>query len=210
MKITKLGHSCFILDINNTRILFDPGVYTVKYAIIENIDIICISHGHTDHLDMVLLKSILTNNSPVIITNADVANTLQQEGIEAKVVTNGEAINVKNITIEAYGEKHIYVRPNFDAGSNIGFLINDIFFYPGDNYTLPNKPIEILAMPSAGPWAKLDEALAYAIKVNPHKVFTVHDAIEADNQYIESHSAKILAENNIIHLNLESNVATEI
>jgi L-ascorbate metabolism protein UlaG (beta-lactamase superfamily) len=210
MKLTKLGHSCFILDINNTRILFDPGVYTVKYATIENIDIICISHGHADHLDMDLLKEILKNNSPVIITNADVANTLKLEGIEAKVIANGEVININNTVIEAYGEKHIFVRPNFDAGNNIGFLINETFFYPGDNYTLPNKPIEVLAMPSAGPWVKLDEALAYAIKVNPKKVFTVHDSIEADNQYIESQTAKILAENNIIHLDLEANVASEV
>ena len=51
------------------------------------------------------------------------------------------------------------------------------FFIPGDAYCEPGKPIDVLALPIAGPWCRLPDALRYAIKVKPRAAFPIHDAM---------------------------------
>ncbi len=63
--------------------------------------------------------------------------------------------------------------------SNVGFMIAGRLFYPGDALTLPEKPVEVLALPAAAPWAKLSEIVDYAIAVKPTVAFPVHDSILA-------------------------------
>jgi L-ascorbate metabolism protein UlaG (beta-lactamase superfamily) len=62
---------------------------------------------------------------------------------------------------------------------NVGFLIDNRLFYPGDALTEPGKEIEILALPAAAPWAKLSEVVDYALAVKPKIAFPVHDSILA-------------------------------
>ena len=59
---------------------------------------------------------------------------------------------------------------------NTGYFVDDTFFFPGDAYTVPNKPVEILALPVAGPWCKIAETIRYALAVKPTVAFPVHDA----------------------------------
>ena len=61
--------------------------------------------------------------------------------------------------------------------NNTGYLIANKLFYPGDAFTNPNRPIEILALPVAGPWMKLAEAIDYALVLKPKICFPVHDGI---------------------------------
>jgi L-ascorbate metabolism protein UlaG (beta-lactamase superfamily) len=60
---------------------------------------------------------------------------------------------------------------------NTGFMIDDKFFYPGDSFYVPDQKVEILALPIAGPWMKLEEAIEYTKKINPKVVFPVHDGM---------------------------------
>lgn len=59
--------------------------------------------------------------------------------------------------------------------ANTGFMFEDRFFYPGDAYTDPGCPVEILALPVSGPWVKIGEAIDYALKLKPKVAFPVHD-----------------------------------
>lgn len=58
---------------------------------------------------------------------------------------------------------------------NTGYLIDERLFYPGDAYALPGVPVEILALPVAGPWCKITDAVHYARKIAPKYAFPVHD-----------------------------------
>jgi len=58
-----------------------------------------------------------------------------------------------------------------------GYFIDDTLFYPGDALTNPEKPIDILALPTAGPFLKLSDVIEYALLLKPNRAFPVHDAI---------------------------------
>ncbi len=60
---------------------------------------------------------------------------------------------------------------------NTGYFISNKLFYPGDTFVNPGKQVEILALPVAGPWLKLPEAIDYALEISPKICFPVHDGI---------------------------------
>ncbi len=56
-------------------------------------------------------------------------------------------------------------------------MIAERFFHPGDAFHKPPKKVEILALPVAGPWMKLQEAIDYALTLKPKVCFPVHDGM---------------------------------
>ncbi|KKU76691.1 MAG: hypothetical protein UY03_C0028G0012 [Parcubacteria group bacterium GW2011_GWA2_47_64] len=60
---------------------------------------------------------------------------------------------------------------------NTGYFIANRFFYPGDAFYNPGKPVEILALPVAGPWLKISEVIDYAKLLKPKICFPVHDGM---------------------------------
>jgi L-ascorbate metabolism protein UlaG (beta-lactamase superfamily) len=178
MQITKLGHCCLLIKEKNITILTDPGAYSEGQNKIIGIDLILITHEHFDHLHIDSLRIVLQNNpSAKIITNKGVGKLLNKENIAYELVEHGESTDFKGIKIEGFGEKHADVYPSITPVDNTGYFIAERFFYPGDQLTNPNKPIDILALPVAGPWLKISEAVDYAKILKPKKVFPVHDAM---------------------------------
>ncbi len=195
MKITKFGHSCLLIDTSTglgageggvrseklrlgARILIDPGIFSTSQNSVKNIDLILITHEHQDHFSLDSLKIVLKNNPGAkTVTNKSVGVLLQKENISYSVLKNGEVISEKGVLIEGVGEEHASIYSAIPQIENIGYLIADRFFYPGDNLTIPNKKVEILALPVAAPWVKLQEVIDYAIKINPKVCFPVHDGI---------------------------------
>lgn len=175
MKITKLGHSCLLIEENNTRILVDPGTFTNKDAFLQNIDLILITHGHSDHLDVKLVKEILQNNQAYIFTNQEAADILIKEAVGSQILMAGDVKQIKDLKIEAFGDIHEPVYPTEDAGTNLSFLINDKFFIQGDAYNLPEKEISAMSLAVVGPWVKTDIAIDYALELKPKTVIPVHD-----------------------------------
>ena len=78
---------------------------------------------------------------------------------------------------EICGSKHAEILPTIPLIQNSGFLIAGRLFFPGDAFTVPNKSVEILALPVCAPWSKLSEVISYLKKVKPKIAFPVHDAI---------------------------------
>ena len=61
MKIKKLGHCCLVIETNGKRIMTDPGSFTDKQTEEQNIDLILITHEHSDHFHIESLKKVLIN-----------------------------------------------------------------------------------------------------------------------------------------------------
>jgi L-ascorbate metabolism protein UlaG (beta-lactamase superfamily) len=181
MKITKLGHCCLLIETKGKRVLTDPGSYTVEaHSKLENIDYVLFTHEHQDHYHIESLKVILAKNPNVIIyTNSSVSDLLTKEGIKHIQVNNGDSIMLGDISVHGIGDKHAQMHSSIPLSSNLGFFIDNTLWYPGDAFTHPHVPVDVLALPTAGPWMKLSEALAYASEVKPVTVIPVHDGIYA-------------------------------
>lgn len=178
MKITKIGHCCLLIEVNNLRILTDPGNYNRSVEHLRGIDLILITHEHADHLHVDSVKQIIEESRQArIITNPSVGKILDKEGIKHELVTHLQSTLVDEVEIAGFGEDHADVYPSITPAENTGYLVNQELFYPGDAFTDPEKPVRILALPVAGPWMKISEAIDYAKKLDPKHAFPVHDGM---------------------------------
>ena len=178
MTITKFGHSCLLIEQNGTRILTDPGVWTSQQNDLTAVDIIIITHQHPDHFSINSVKALIANNPRAqIITNSRVGELLKTEGIAFQILENTQTNEINGITIEAIGNDHAVLHSSIPCIQNTGYLIADRLFFPGDSYTIPSHPVELLALPVAGPWLKLQDCIDYALAVKPNVCFPIHDGI---------------------------------
>lgn len=176
MNITKLGHCCLLIEYKDKRILTDPGAYSTAQNEIKNINLVLITHEHPDHLHVESLEIILENNpNAKIITNTAVGAILSGKGILFEILEDGNDKMFETILLEAFGSKHEEIYKEIGQVQNTGYFIDNKLFYPGDAFTNPNKPVEILALPVVAPWTTFKTAIEYALEINPKVIFPVHD-----------------------------------
>ncbi len=178
MQITKYGHCCLLVEIRGVRILTDPGNFSTGQNEVKEIDCVVITHEHADHLHVESLKMVLKNNpSATVVCNASVGKILEKEGIGFTKVSEGEKFSIKGVEIAGFGTKHATIYKEFGQVENTGYFFDDKLFYPGDAFTDPKRPVDILALPVAGSWMKLSEAIEYVLTLKPRIAFPVHDGI---------------------------------
>jgi L-ascorbate metabolism protein UlaG (beta-lactamase superfamily) len=199
MKITKLGHCCMLIEHNGKRILTDPGNYSVSALLdLTGLDLIFITHEHGDHLHLESLKHLLQINPDVQIwTNSAVSRLLKAEKIESQLIADKQKKILAGIEFLIVGKLHATVYKTLPTVENTGFIIDGILFYPGDALTPTKEKFTALALPVAGPWLKLGEAIDYALSLTPKTCFPVHDGML--NSFGTSHALpeKILGQNGI-------------
>ena len=179
MNIKKLGHCCLVIEENGKKIMTDPGSWTIdKQREEKNIDIILITHEHQDHIHIESLKETIKNNPDVlVITNNGVGKLLDEAGIKYEILNDKMPKEFMGIELEAHDCKHEEIYEDISRVQNTAFFIGKRLFYPGDAFYNPNKPVEILALPVAGPWSNIKNATNYALKINPKICFPVHDGM---------------------------------
>lgn len=200
MHITKLGHCCLLIRVDDVTILTDPGAYSNKQNVVTGVDVILITHEHPDHLHVESLKEVLKNNpNAKIITNAGVGAKLDEAGIPYALLQGRETGDANGIPLEAFDCRHEEIFEEFGQVQNTGYLIAEKLFYPGDSFFDPQRPIDVLALPVAGPWCTIADAVHYALMVKPKKAFPVHDGMFITGRGNIAHNLpmKILPENGI-------------
>lgn len=182
MKITKLGHCCLVIETNGLRILTDPGMWTAgEHASITDIDVVLITHDHPDHIHLDSVKMILQNNpNAKVYTNGGVGQSLSKKGIAFETLEGTAKSTVNSVELEAFDCGHEPVYAGIALPQNTGYWIAERLFYPGDSLTNPGRPVEILALPVAGPWLTIGQSIDYAKEVKPKKCFPVHDGFVKD------------------------------
>lgn len=185
MKITKFGQCCLLIEEKGLRIITDPGTYSTAQNEIKNVDIVLITHEHADHFHVESVKAIIKNNPKAkIISNSAVGALLAKEKIPFTLVADGDTSTEKGITFQGLGKDHAIIWGDFGKCENTGYMVAGKLFYPGDSFYNPKRPVEILALPVAGPWMKISEAIDYLLAVNPKKAFGVHDGMSTASNFI--------------------------
>lgn len=201
MNIKKIGHCCLVIDTENTRILTDPGTFTVaEHTAVAGVDVILITHEHADHLHTDSLKDIVAHNPEAqVVTNSSVGAVIGEVGVEYTVLEGSDTSDVAGVALEALDEKHAEIYDEVGQVQNTGYFIDNKLFYPGDAYAEPNKDVDVLALPVAGPWCRIADAIRYALRVKPNTAFPVHDGLLAEDRIGPHHRVpdNVLSENGI-------------
>jgi L-ascorbate metabolism protein UlaG (beta-lactamase superfamily) len=204
MKITKLEHSCLLVEMPepvNRTVLFDPGVMSEPYVDVDSLeylDDIIITHKHSDHMHPPLISKLLQKFPEVRITApSDATQELKQAGIMA---TNEEYEGVA-----FFDAPHEEVAPLFPRPEQNAVHYLDMLTHPGDSHSF-SETKAILALPMTAPWGAMIKAVNLGLKLKPKYVIPVHDwhwrpeAKEATYGSVE----KIFADAGITFLNVEN------
>lgn len=176
MEITKYEHACFVATINNQSVVVDPGELSPDFVDPGDVVAVVVTHMHPDHLSADQIAAILKNNpGAVFYAHQEVLNATP--GIQGTPVSPGETLTAGDFTLHFNGGEHALIHPDTPMCANLGVLINDELYYPGDSFTLPDKAVKTLALPIAAPWMKTAEGMDYLMQVRPEYTFPTHDAV---------------------------------
>lgn len=170
MKITKLVHSCVLVEDGERVALFDPGAMSaemVRDLTLTQLDDIFITHEHFDHTDIELIKELVDDFPEARITgNPSVVSLLAQSGISA----TDEAPE----GVEYFDSPHEKVEPLFPTPEQKGIHYLEAFSHPGDSHHF-EETMPILALPITAPWGATVTAVNLGIKLKPKYVLPIHD-----------------------------------
>lgn len=176
MKVTKYEHACLDITEGNSRLIVDPGVYSHSFTEFSSVDGLVITHVHGDHCDESKIRAIVAANPDVkIFSTQEVADSLT--GVPVTVVKQGKTYQITDFDLEFFGELHEVVDPKTPVAENVGVLINNTVYHPGDSYLVIDKPFRFLAAPKSGPWFRVKDALPLFEKSNCQEVFGTHDGL---------------------------------
>ena len=160
MKITYLGHATILLEINNSKLLFDPfisGNPLAQNIKIEDIhaDYIFITHGHQDHvLDV---ETIAKNCDAKLVSNFEIISWYELKGLKGHPMNIGGKCTFDFGTAKYVNAIHSSVLPDGTYGGNPGgFVIStkdSCIYIAGDTALTEDMKIIPLTCP------KLDLAI---------------------------------------------------
>lgn len=179
MTITKYEHACFTIEETGAKLVVDPGKFTSSLPRLDKVIAIVITHVHPDHIDEHKVKQIITDNPGTkIFSTQEVADAFPN--LNFIIAEPGSTHQIGPFTLAFFGGEHAIIHPSKPPTQNIGVLINSTVYYPGDSFTLPGRPIKVLAAPAAAPWLKISEAIDFIQEVKPEIAFPTHDAVLSD------------------------------
>lgn len=174
MKVTKYEHAGLVVEVAKEALVIDPGVLT-KLPELTNVKTVVITHLHPDHLHLPNLhKLVATNPGLTLFASDEVIAELSEIETEKVAVTSGDLFTIGTFTLEFFGSEHAIIYQQVPC-KNTGVMVNNELYYPGDSFTLPNNPVELLAFPAAAPWMKVSEVVDFIKQVAPKKAFPTHN-----------------------------------
>jgi L-ascorbate metabolism protein UlaG (beta-lactamase superfamily) len=178
MRLTKLEHATLVLEDSGKKLIIDPGFFT-PLGDTENTVAIVVTHEHGDHWTPENLKKILDIN-PGIPIYAPEGVAAAASDFDVTVVNAGDTIEVEPFTLRFFGGKHAVIHSSIPVVDNLGVLVNDELYYPGDSFTIPDDvQVDVLAVPSSAPWLKAAEFIDYVLAVKPKRSFATHEMVNS-------------------------------
>jgi len=178
-----------LVEEKGVRLVVDPGDYSTLQNQEKNIDAILVTQEHEDHCDINSIREILKNGPQAkIFTNGGAGRALGEARIPYNLLEHGQSVTIRGVLIEAFGKKHAEIYETVPPVDNTGYLIARRLYHPGDALHNPGVKVEILALPVAGPWIKVSEAIDYAKELQPKVCFPIHDGMLAPGRKGSTHS----------------------
>lgn len=172
MKITKLVHSCLLVEMPepvNRTALFDPGsMSSVDVDSLQYLDDIFITHAHGDHYDPELIERLVAKFPKVRVTAPpEVVEQLKSQGVVQASSQPPEGVRF-------FDSPHEDVEPLFPVPQEIGIHYLDRLSHPGDSHHF-SETMPVLALPVQAPWGSMLNAVRLAFELGPKYVVPIHD-----------------------------------
>jgi len=140
VKFTYYGHSCFLIEVQGKKLLFDPFITPnelAKNIRLESIeaDFILLTHGHADHVaDAVTLAK---QTGALVISSFEVIEWLSKQGLKnLHPMNHGGKKEFEFGTLKCVSAIHSSSLPDGSYGGNpMGFIITSTeknFYISGD------------------------------------------------------------------------------
>jgi L-ascorbate metabolism protein UlaG (beta-lactamase superfamily) len=178
MRLIKYGHSCLLVEEGPARLLLDPGTLSGGFEELEGLTAVLVTHQHADHLDVGRLRGLLDRNPGArVLCDQGSAEQLAAGGAVVEVVNDGDELDVGGVAVGVRGRDHAVIHPDIPVVPNVGYLLGGRLFHPGDAFTPPGQPVEVLAVPAGAPWLKVAEAIDYLRRARPRVAVPVHEQV---------------------------------
>lgn len=175
MRVTKHEHACLRLEREGSQLIIDPGGFTLPLQDLAGTVGVVLTHEHPDHWTPEHLRRIREHVPDVPIYGPQgVADAAAEFGII--VVAPGDSVSVGPFSLRFFGGRHAVIHESIPVIDNVGVMVDDEFYYPGDSYAVPEGAhVRVLAAPVGAPWLKIGEAMDFVLAVRPEHAFATHD-----------------------------------
>ncbi|MBK6886326.1 MAG: MBL fold metallo-hydrolase [Tetrasphaera sp.] len=148
MRITHLGHACLLIEMADSRILLDPGVFTADLSPATDLDAILVTHQHPDHLDQSRLPGLRRANPGALLLTWEWHALIHDD---IPVIAN------VGVVFAAEGEPTLY--------------------HPGDTLAEEPGPVDVACFPLNAPWQRSREMTAYLRRLAAPRAIPIHDGL---------------------------------
>ncbi|MFC8846072.1 MULTISPECIES: MBL fold metallo-hydrolase [unclassified Micromonospora] len=181
MQLTKYAHSCLRVEHDGGVLVVDPGVFSDPAAL-DGADAVLITHEHPDHVDVAALTRQLDRRPLRIHGPATLAGVLGDAAEALEPVAPGQSFTAAGVPVRAHGGRHAVIHPDIPVVDNLGYLLDDVVYHPGDSLVVPEDvQVDTLFAPIHAPWSKFSEVLDFIRAVAPRRAFALHDGLLNDN-----------------------------
>jgi L-ascorbate metabolism protein UlaG (beta-lactamase superfamily) len=176
VRIIKFTHACLRIEDPDAGVLvIDPGIWTEAEAT-AGADAVLVTHWHSDHVDVAHLDRL---GVPVYAPDdprlAERLDRRHRGGMKLNLVEPRTEFQAAGFNVQAVGGRHAFVYDGLPDIANLGYIVQDSLYHPGDSFFVPAEPIDTLLVPVQASWMMLAEAIEFVRAVNPERAFAIHD-----------------------------------
>ena len=197
--LTQYNHPSIRIEQDGRVLVLDPGIFSESATALAGADTVLITHEHPDHYDGDALAHALSTLPDLSVhAPAGVARDLRVRAPEAQGrimdAAPGERFTAAGFAVECFGGQHALIHPSIPVVANVGYLIDDDLYHPGDALIVPDGvSVGTLLVPVHAPWSKVSEVVDFVVSVRAPHAFQIHDGLlnEQGLAFTESHIARI-------------------